>query len=254
MKPTVSIIIPNYNKSKYLEQCIESVINQTFEYWNLIVIDDASSDNSREVLNKFTNKKKIFIVKLKKNKGVSFCRNLGMRLAQSEYIAFLDSDDYWLKDKLEKHINFVKENNYVFSYTDYFFFNQKNENLKKITNLQSKFDYLSFVKNTSINTSTVILKKSSIGSTKFKKLKLLEDYIFKCDLFKKDIIAYKYNQSSTAYRITSDNRSSGLLKNLIQLILVNSKYNKFNLFFNLYVVTNVIINSIKKYGLRKYLK
>jgi len=254
MTPEITVIIPNFNKSKYLEQCINSVLNQTFKSWNLIVIDDASTDESKKILNKFINHKQIAIIKLKKNKGVSFCRNLGMRLAQAEYISFLDSDDYWLEDKLEKHLNFLKNKNYVFSYTDYFFFNENNKNVKKTTNLHSEFNLLSFVKNTSINTSTIILKKNSIGYSRFKKMTLLEDYIFKCDLLKKNIIAYKFNQASTAYRITNDNRSSGLLKNLIQLIQVNKKYNKFNIFFNFYVVTNVIFNSIKKYGLRKYLQ
>jgi len=94
MVPVVSIIIPNYNKSKYLEECINSVLNQTFKSWRLVIIDDASKDDSKKILNKFSNQKEISIIYLKKNKGVSFCRNLGMRLVQTEYIAFLDADDY----------------------------------------------------------------------------------------------------------------------------------------------------------------
>ena len=109
MTPEITVIIPNFNKSKYLEQCINSVLNQTFKSWNLIIIDDASTDESKKILNKFINHKQISIINLKKNKGVSFCRNLGMRLAQTKYISFLDSDDYWLEDKLEKHLNFLKD-------------------------------------------------------------------------------------------------------------------------------------------------
>ena len=99
--PNIDIIVPNYNKANYLDECIGSILNQTYVNWSLYIIDDCSTDNSSNILNKYKNEKKIKIIKLKKNKGPSFCRNLGMRLSKAEYISFLDSDDYWTNDKFK---------------------------------------------------------------------------------------------------------------------------------------------------------
>ena len=118
-KYNIDIIIPNYNKSKYLEQCINSVIDQSYKNWNLYIVDDCSSDDSLSVLKKYNNNKQIEVIKLNKNKGPAFCRNLAMRISNSEYISFLDSDDYWKKDKLYKQLNFMEQNKYKFTYIDY---------------------------------------------------------------------------------------------------------------------------------------
>ena len=123
---SIDIIIPNYNKSNYLEESINSVCKQTFQNWKLYLIDDCSKDNSRKIIDKFKNNRKIKILFLKKNKGPSFCRNLGIRISNSKLIAFLDSDDYWDKNKLELQIDFMTKNNYEFTFTDYISFKEKN--------------------------------------------------------------------------------------------------------------------------------
>ena len=112
----VDVIIPNFNKGIYLDECINSVLKQDFQSWKLYIIDDNSSDSSHEILSKFEKNHKITIIKLKKNKGPSFCRNLGIRISNSKYISFLDSDDYWSENKLSGQIKFMEKNNYHFSY------------------------------------------------------------------------------------------------------------------------------------------
>jgi len=250
MISALTIIIPSYNKKNYITECINSVINQTYEDWRLIIIDDCSTDGSQEVLKKFNTNKKIKIIFLKKNKGPSFCRNLGIRLSFSKYIGFLDADDFWEENKLEDQIKFMKEKTINFSFTDYY--TLKSNDLIKKTNIINEFNYFSFIKNSSINTSTMILEKSIIGCTKFKRLNLLEDYIFKCEILKKGNTAKKINICSTAYRLNDSNRSSDKLKNLIYLWNVNKKYNNLNFLDNLFSVLGIIINSFKKYGLKKY--
>jgi len=101
--PLVDIILPNYNKGIFLEEAINSVINQTYKNWQLYIIDDGSSDNSMQIINKFLNSKKVKIIKLHKNKGPAFCRNYIIRISNSKYISFIDSDDSWINNKLEKH-------------------------------------------------------------------------------------------------------------------------------------------------------
>ena len=93
----VDIVIPNYNKANYLNDCINSVINQTLKNWRLFIIDDCSSDNSSKILDNFKKNKKIKIIKLRKNLGPGNARNIGISLSRSKYLAFLDSDDLWKK-------------------------------------------------------------------------------------------------------------------------------------------------------------
>ena len=251
-KPLVSVILPNYNNEKYIDESIKSVIAQTFINWELFIIDDASSDNSLKIINKYKKKEKITIVILKKNKGVSFCRNLGMRLSKGKYIAFLDSDDFWINNKLDGQIKFMSAKGYQFSFSDYFSFKDEDYEKTKQTSIARKFSFDSFIRNTSINTSTMILEKKIVASIKFPKLKLLEDYIFKCKILKKGDFAYKFEKVTAAYRIQKKTRSSNLLKNFFFLLYYNHKINRLSMLTNLYSVINVFINSLKKYGLLKY--
>ena len=146
---SVDVILPNFNKEKYVEESINSIVDQTFKNWKLYIIDDKSTDNSLDEINKFSNFKNIRIIKLKKNMGPSFCRNYGMRISKSKYISFIDSDDTWMKDKLEKQIYFMEKNNFLFTYTDYmpFFENNGVKSIKKRTYIKENFNYETFIKN-----------------------------------------------------------------------------------------------------------
>ncbi len=114
----VSIIMPSWNTGRFIAKSIQSVINQTYTNWELIIADDCSSDNTDEIVNSFHDKRIIYL-KNDKNLGAAFTRNRAIREAKGEWIAFLDSDDLWLPEKLEKQINFMNNNRYVFSYHEY---------------------------------------------------------------------------------------------------------------------------------------
>ena len=248
----VDIIVPNYNKGKYLEECINSILDQTFINWTLYLIDDCSNDNSKIILDKYKNKKQINIIELKKNKGPSFCRNLGMRLSNSKYLSFLDSDDIWTKNKLKEQINFMTEYHHNFTYSDYTPFIIRNNKYvyKKGTKLKMKFSYEDFIHNSSINSSTMIISRKILGTNKFKKLELLEDYLFKCDILKKNHLAMKFDKNLAYYRILPNNRSSSKLKNIFNLWKINNKYNRLNFLKNFKSLIGIIFNSIKKYGIK----
>tara|TARA_B100000287_G_scaffold426988_1_gene475829 strand:- start:147 stop:911 length:765 start_codon:yes stop_codon:yes gene_type:complete len=251
-KPSVDVIIPNYNKSDYIEEAINSVINQTYKNWFLYIIDDNSSDDSLEKINKYSDLQNVKIITLKKNKGPAFARNYGMRISKSKYISFLDSDDGWDNNKLEKQINFMEEKNLTFTYTDYVPFYEENgkRRFKKATNLLDKFNYDKFIKNTSINTTTMIILRSIISTKKFKKVNL-EDYLFKCEILKmKNIIAIKLAENLAFYRIVYKSRSRNRLKNIFSLWSINRDYNKLNLVKNVISIFFAIINSIRKYGIK----
>ena len=251
-KTLVDVILPNYNKAEFLEEAINSVITQTYKNWHLYIIDDNSSDNSEKIIDKFSNLKNITIIKLQKNKGPSFCRNYALRISKSKYISFIDSDDSWLSDKLEKQINFMEKHNLSFTYTDYtpFFENFGKKKIKKRTFLKDHFNYRTFIRNSSINTTTMIIARSILGSYRFRKIKLLEDYLFKCKLLKGNNIAKKLDENLAFYRISNKSRSSQRLKNVYWLWHINKNYNKLNFIDNIISIFFISINSIKKYGIK----
>ena len=247
----IDIILPNFNKAEYLKEAIESVIHQTFQSWKLYIIDDCSTDKSLEILNYYKQNEKISILKLKKNKGVYFCRNLGMRKSNSKYLAFIDADDYWQKDKLEKQINFMQKSDHKFTYTDYTPFQEKNSTkiFKRKINVKSKFNRDEFIINTSIAMSTVVIERSLIKNLKFKKLKICEDYLFKCEILKRQE-AYKCVDSMMFYRISKNSLQSNKLRNLYWVWLINKKYNNLNIFKNIKSILSISFNSFKKYGFK----
>ncbi len=251
-KPEVDVILTNFNKGDFLEEAIISVVNQTYKNWKLYIIDDHSNDKSTKIINKFNNFDNIKIIKLSKNKGPSFCRNYGMRISQSKYISFLDSDDTWSSEKLEKQTSFMEKNNFYFTFTDYTPFFEKNgkKKFKNKTLIRSFFDYDAFIKNSSINTTTMMIARSILGTHRFKKVDLLEDYLFKCELLKKGFIARKLPEDLAFYRILDKSRSSKRLKNIYWLWRINSNYNKLNFFKNLTSIFCISLNSIKKYGIK----
>tara|TARA_B110000008_G_C16662593_1_gene441420 strand:- start:244 stop:684 length:441 start_codon:yes stop_codon:yes gene_type:complete len=146
----------------------------------------------------------------------------------------------------------MEKNDLNFTYTDYrpFFQEKEKKVYKEKTSLKNYFDFESFTKNSSINTTTMIIKRSILKNLKFKKIKLMEDYLFKCRLLRNGNSAQKLNESLATYRILNKSRSSMRLKNLYWLWYINKNYNKFNFFKNLISVIFISINSIKKYGIK----
>ena len=248
--PKVDVILPNYNKSKFLEEAINSVINQTYKNWHMYVIDDHSTDNSWSIIQKFSNLNNLTCVRLEKNMGPSFCRNYAMRISNSKYISFIDSDDGWTNNKLEKQITFMKENNLSFTYTDHTLFFDINgkKNFEKKTNIKNYYNYETFTKNSQINTTTMIITRSILKNHKFKRVKMHEDYLFKCDILKNNISAHKFNEVTAFYRILDRSRSRKRLQSIYWLWHVNKNFNKLNFFKNIVSILFITMNSIKKYG------
>lgn len=119
MHDMVSIIMPSYNTANFISESIESVMAQTYKNWELIIVDDCSTDNTDDVVKSYLNDSRIIYIKNPKNCGAAVSRNLALREAKGKWIAFLDSDDFWMEGKLEKQISFMEDNDYHFSYTDY---------------------------------------------------------------------------------------------------------------------------------------
>ena len=118
MQDLVSVIMPSYNTGKFIAESIRSVLAQTYENWELIIVDDCSTDDTDAVVAAFFDPR-IRYFKNEENSGAAVSRNRALREAKGRWIAFLDSDDLWVSEKLEKQIRFMEENGYAFSYTCY---------------------------------------------------------------------------------------------------------------------------------------
>lgn len=146
-KDLVSIVMPSYNTSKYIEESIESVLNQSYTNWELIIVDDCSTDETDNVVQEYLTDTRIRYLKNERNSGAAVSRNYALREAKGKWIAFLDSDDLWHPEKLQKQIEFMLANNYHFSYTNYEEIDEKSNPLgvfvtgpKKITK-QGMYNY-----------------------------------------------------------------------------------------------------------------
>ena len=245
-KTEIDIILPNYNSYDYIDKTILSVLKQSFANWKLIIIDDFSDIKTRTKIKKYEKLQKVKVYWLKKNKGAAYCRNFAIRKSKSEFLAFIDSDDIWEKNKLKLQVQYMKKNNYNFTYTYYKTFGLQ---FKKITP-PNKLNFDKFIKNTSIATSTMMIKRKIAKNIKFTNTKICEDYYFKCKILKKIKFAYCLKKSLTKYRIRSNSLQSNKLRNFYWIWKINYKYNKLSFFENLNSLFNISISSIKRYGLK----
>lgn len=119
MDELVSIIMPSYNTANYIAASIQSVLDQTYQNWELLLVDDCSTDDTDAVVAPFLTDARIRYLKNEQNSGAAISRNRALREAKGRWIAFLDSDDTWEPEKLSRQLSFMKENGYAFTYTDY---------------------------------------------------------------------------------------------------------------------------------------
>jgi glycosyltransferase involved in cell wall biosynthesis len=251
LKKTVDIILPVYNSKKYILATIGSIIRQSHTSWNLIIIDDCSNDGTYEILKKiqrkYNNDNKIFLYRQDKNQGQADARNFGLNKSKSTFVAFIDSDDVWEKNKLRNQLQFMKNNNYNFTYSDYI--SVKNNNRKKLIIVPNSYNYNSFVRNTSIATSTMIIKRNFINKDSFPSKRLCEDFYFKCLILKKTK-AYKCPSAFSYYKIRNNSLQHNRIKVLFAVWDINKNLNKMNFFSNVLSVFFITYNSLKKYAFR----
>ena len=211
MNPKVSIITPVYNAEKFILATINSVISQTDNDWELIIIDDFSSDNTLKILESFMCiDSRIKLVRLDHNSGAAVARNKGIEYAKGRYVAFLDSDDQWLPNKLEKQISFMEKNQYPFTYTSYNKINEQG-NFLGIIGVPDRVTYFDLLKTNSIGCLTAIYDTEYFGKIYMPLIRKRQDFGLWLKLLKKTEFAYGLNESLALYRVRSDSISSNKL-------------------------------------------
>ncbi len=171
----VSIIMPSWNTAEYISETIESVMTQSYGNWELIIVDDASSDNTMEILRGIEDDR-IRIFSNKNNSGAAVSRNKALREAQGEWIAFLDSDDIWMPDKLEKQISFMEANGYKFSYTNYSEIDEEGNRLGVMVTGPKKISRTGFYNYCWPGCLTVMYHRPTVGLVQITDIRKNNDY------------------------------------------------------------------------------
>lgn len=240
----VSIITPYYQSKDYIFQSVNSVIKQTYKNWELIIVDDENSVQSKFLLDKFKKKsKKIKIFSTISNVGVGFARNLGIHKSKGKFVAFLDSDDYWHRTKLEKQINFLRKNNFDICYTAYSVFNN---NIVHRPKTPLFMNYKNFLEECPICCSSVLINKSILKNINFKNYKNKEDYDLWLRIAKKKITFFGLNEYLTFYRIRKNSLSSYQFSKLINAFNIYKEHYGFKPFFIFFCIVRLYINALKK--------
>lgn len=206
----VSVIIPVYNSSKHIRECLDSVIKQTYKNLEIILVDDKSSDNSIEIIKSY-NDKRIKLIESKENLGAAESRNKGVKEATGNYICFIDSDDFWKLNKIEKQVRFIKNKEFI--YAGYSYYKKgRTHNVK----VPKQIDYKESLKNTTIFTSTVMFNMEKLNKEDIlmPNIRRGQDQATWWKVLKKGIVAYGINEVLAFYRVGEKSLSSNKLKAL----------------------------------------
>lgn len=203
----VSIITPTYNCAKFIGKTIESVLKQSYQNWEMIIVDDASNDNTEEVVKQYKDNR-IQYIKLRENGGAAVARNYAMKLAKGKYMAFLDSDDLWTKDKLVEQLAFMKENDYSISCTTYEQINEMGERLNIIVKPKKKVNYNGILLTCPVGNSTVMYNVEKLGKFEVPNIRKRNDDALWLKMLKKEKYIWGFDKVLMQYRIRSNSISS----------------------------------------------
>lgn len=199
MDELVSVIMPSYNTALYIEETIQSVLDQTYKNWELLIVDDCSTDDTDEVVQQFLCDKRIHYLKNEENSGAAVSRNRALREAKGRWIAFLDSDDLWIPDKLRQQINFMEKKNYHFSYTEYEEIDEKSEPLSVVVKGPKRITKLGMYAYCWPGCLTVMYDRNVVGDIQIPDIKKNNDYAIWLKVCRK-ADCYLYPQIMARYR------------------------------------------------------
>ena len=207
----ISVIIPVYNVAPYLRECLDSVLAQTFTDWELLVVDDGSNDSTEDILKEYLERDdslRIRYIKKEQNSGASDTRNVGVNAAQTEWIAFLDSDDLWAPDKLEKQLALMKEKDCGVVYSSYLTCDSNNQ-VKGLVNCKRMVTYRRMVCDNAIGFLTMMYDRSKTGDMLLPTIRKRQDWGFNIQLLEKGGVAYGLPEPLAIYKIRPSSVSRG---------------------------------------------
>lgn len=253
MESKCSVILPIYNSELYLKKTLESILNQTFVDFELIAIDDCSTDSSYEILQRMSEMdKRIRIYKNTKNLGVAKTRNRGIELAKGKYIALIDSDDVWAPKKLEIQIEFMQQEGCSLSYCSYGFIDKDNNDIGDVFYVPPHINLNSLLKKNVISCSTVIADRELFLKHKFNTEFYHEDFVTWIDMLKECKDSYGIVEELAKIRIANGSRSANKMNSAKQRWLIYRNYMRMGIPKAFYYYSNyAFLCAIKYWTLRK---
>lgn len=245
--PEVSIITPCYNSSKFLQQTIDSVLNQTFTDWEWLITDDKSTDHSVEIIRK-VNDERIKLTVAEKNGGAGHARNLSLEKATGRFITFLDADDFWEPNFLEEMVSFMKKENAELAYSNY---SRCDENLiPKIEDFKAdkNVTFNNLLKTCRLSLLSSMYDSQRVGKEFFPERSKREDHVMWLNLLKKIPVGKPLPKTMAKYRMHASSISRKKTNIMLDQYLVYKDYMKFSTLKSMYYTANWAFNGFKKYS------
>lgn len=216
MNELVSIIVPVYNVEKYIEETIDCVLAQTYTDWELLLVEDCSSDSTVTIIRKHmeqANDSRVRLIRQPSNMGAAQARNRGLQEANGRYVSYLDADDLWVPEKLEKELKFMKEKNASFAFTGYEFADETGKGLGKVVHVPETLTYKQALSNTTIFTTTVMFDTEKLPKEQLKMpVMKSEDTALWFKVLRSGAVAYGLDENLVKYRRAGKTLSSNKLE------------------------------------------
>jgi len=242
----VSIVMPVFNAERFLSSAIESVMAQSYINWELILVDDCSTDRSYELAQKYEKTdSRIISMRLKRNFGTANARNKAVEMANGKYIAFIDSDDIWSHEKLEKQLQFMKNRKLVFTFSSYYVINEAGARTSYF-DVPSRVSYSDLLHTNSVGNLTAIYDAEFFGKVPFVK-KRYEDYILWLNLLRKIPYTCAQEEYLAEYRKYDSSYSSNKFKGLVWQWNIYRGIEKINFFKSVYYLICYAFHGLFKY-------
>ena len=248
--PKVSIILPYYKKISFFKKTFNSILRQNYKFLEIIIIYDDPNKSELPILKKIIQRnKKVKLIVNKKNIGAGLSRNKGIKKASGKYIAFLDCDDIWKKNKLKNQILFMQKKNIQLSYTSYEIIDEFGKKINKFIEAKD-LNYENLLKSCDIGLSTVVVDRALISKFKFPNMKTKEDYVVWLKISKKNIKLKGINKNLCLWRKSSNSLSSSPLQKFFDAFKVYNHFEKQNIFKSIFLTIRLSFNFLLKYYLR----
>ncbi|MDR2979120.1 MAG: glycosyltransferase [Bacteroidales bacterium] len=243
----VSIIMPSYSSAPFIADAIRSTLRQTYPHWELLITDDASTDDTLVVVQPFVERDpRVRLFQLTENGGVAAARNHAIGHARGRYLAFLDSDDCWHPEKLEKQLLFMRQQDHAFTFTAYQLMNSDGQILDKTIQIPPQIDYKQYLKNTVIGCLTVMLDRKRVGEVRFPAMRTSQDMALWLRILRKGFTAYGLGDTLAYYRLNPHSNSADKLKAACDVWRVYRDSEKLSWHFALYNFMGYAWRAIRK--------
>ncbi|OXB02719.1 glycosyltransferase family 2 protein [Flavobacterium pectinovorum] len=245
MNELVSIITPTFNAEKFIRATIESVLNQSYQNWEMILVDDASTDKTIAIIKEFTIKdNRIKLTELLKNSGNGFARNMALEKAIGKYIAYLDADDIWLPQKLEKQIKFLKDNNLPFTFSFYDCIDEEGNSLNRRVEAPLELTYHQLFFCNHVGNLTAIYDIDFFGKIVIEATQKRQDWRLWLTILKQIEVTKPVPEILALYRIRKDSISSSKFKLIKHNFGVYRDFHGFNFVFSVLLMTRFLFTQL----------